>query len=121
METLETWLSSSQVQRDALFAHAKSPIPTDRGSLDGDIELSIRAAEAAGAQLAKAKYYLTGALSDAWKNVKTLYPDASIKELDAHIKDQIKGVQLLTDEIENLAKSLTKRTMAELNSRRSLL
>lgn len=121
MDTLETWLTSSQSQRDALFSHAKSPIPTERGLLDHDIELSIRAAEAAGAQLAKAKYYLTGALADAWKNVRTLHPDASVKELDAHIRDQVKGIQLLTDEIENLAKSLNKRTMSECNARRSLL
>lgn len=121
MEYLETWLRESQKQRDALFAHSKSPIPTERGLLDHDIELSIRAAEAAGAQLAKAKYFLTGALADAFRNVTKIDPDVKGVPRDILIKYQVKGIQLLHDEIENLARALNSRVKAECNGRRSLL
>lgn len=118
MEPLDTWLTSTQKQRDALFAHSKSPIPNDKGQLDDDIEKSIRAAEAAGAQFATARYYLTGAIADAFAAIPT---DVKGKARDIAIDDKVKGVQLLHDQIENLAKSLNSRVKAECNGRRSLL
>ena len=121
MESFENWLTSSQLQRDALFLHSKSKIPTDRGELSDDIEKSIRAAEAAGAQLAKSQYYLTEATAQALITARDLSPDIKGKERDIMIKDSVKGVQLLNDEIENLARSINNRVRAMLNSRRSLL
>lgn len=121
MDDLETWLTDSQYQRDALFSHAKSPIPSDKGHLDHDIELSIRVAEAAGAQLAKARYYLTGAMADAFSNVSKTSPDVKGAPREILIKDQVKGIQLLHDEIENLARALNSRVKASCNGRRSLL
>ena len=121
METFESYLASSQKQRDALFAHSKSPIPTDKGDLGDDIELSIRAAEAAGAQLAKMRYYLTSALKEAMLYAREKAPEYTVKEKDILVRDYVKDIQLLHDEVENLARSLNSRVKAECNGRRSLL
>lgn len=121
METFSEWLSSSQKQRDALFAHSNKPIPDDRGELSNDIEKSIRAAEAAGAQLNRAAYYLTAAKKDALLAAKDLSPDAKGVAREILIADAVKAEQLLHDDLENLARSLNQRVRAEMNSRRSLL
>lgn len=120
-ETFESWLTASQKQRDALFAHSHSEIPNDKGLLSDDIEKSIRAAEAAGAQLNRAKFYLTAARKEALMTARDLSPNEKGKARDILIDDAVKGEQLLHDDIENLARSLNNRVRAELNARRSLL
>lgn len=121
MDTFNDWLSDSQKQRNALFEHSKSEIPNDKGALSGDIEKSIRAAEAAGAQLNRSKYYLTEAMKNAYQTCADLSPDVKGKARDILIADAVKAEQLLHDDLENLARSLNNRIRAELNSRRSLL
>ena len=118
MENLETWLAQTQKQRDALFAHSKSQIPTDKSSLDDDIEKSIRAAEAAGAQFAMSRFYLTGAIAEAFAAIP---PDVKGQAREILIDDKVKTIQLLHDNLENLAKSLNSRVKASCNGRRSLL
>lgn len=121
METFSEWLTSSQKQRDALFKHSAKEIPSDKGELSGDIELSIRAAEAAGAQLNRAAYYLTAAKKEALLTAKDLSPDAKGVAREILIADAVKSEQLLHDDLKNLAHTLNQRVRAELNSRRSLL
>lgn len=118
MESFEDWLSSSQKQRNALFSHSKSEIPNEKGLLDADIEKSIRAAEAAGSQLAKARYFLTDARASELRKI-----DSSVKGVarEVYLEDAVKSTQLLVDEIENLARSLNSRVKAACNGRRSLL
>lgn len=117
MKPFEQWLTESQGQRDALFEHAKKPIPSDKGLLDQDIEKSIRAAEAAGAQLAMSRYYLTEARMTALKSIGDVKGSAR----DITIEDAVKQYELLKDQLENLAKSLNSRVRAACNGRRSLL
>lgn len=121
MEPAESWILKTQKQRDALFAHSASAIPNDKGALSDDIELSIRAAEAGGAQLNMAKYYLTSAMKSALQTAADLSPDAKGLAREILIKDAVKDEQLLHDNLENLCRSLNSRVRAECNSRRSLL
>lgn len=118
MDSLETWLTATQKQRDALFAHAKSAIPSEHSLLGDDIEKSIRAAEAAGAQLADVRYYLTGARKVAFDSIPV-----EVKGIgrEIAIDDKVKEIQMLYDKMENLAKSLNSRVRASCNGRRSLL
>lgn len=118
MEALKTWLAQTQKQRDALFQHSRSRIPTDKGELDDDIEKSIRAAEAAGAQFAMSRFYLTGAITDAFAAIP---PEVKGQAREILIDDKVKVVQLLHDNLENLARSLNSRVKASCNGRRSLL
>lgn len=118
MDSLENWLASTQKQRDALYAHSKSRIPNDKGELDADIEKSIRAAEAAGSQLASARFYLTEATAQAFAKIP---PDTKGAAREIIIEDEVKEIKFLYDNIENLARSLNSRVKAACNGRRSLL
>lgn len=121
MDEFSEWLTESQAIRDALFAHSKSKIPNEKGLLDADIEKSIRAAEVSGAQLAVVKYHLTGAMADAFKDMQVNHPDVKGVGRDILIKDRVREIELLHDQIENLARSLNSRVKSECNCRRSLL
>ena len=118
MDDLSSWLTSTEKQREALFAHSRSQIPNDKGLLDADIEKSIRAAEAAGAQLAKMRYFLTEATKKAFDAIP-----ADVKGLgrEVTINDMVKSEQLLHDQLDNLARALNSRVKASCNGRRSLL
>ena len=118
-DTFEEWLSRTQVQRDALFAYAKTETPTDPVLISGDIDKAMRAEFAAGIQLVDCDYFLTGETAKAVMAYKE--DEKSAKERDILVKDSVKGIRRLRDSLSLLKDILIARRIAGFGARKGFL
>jgi hypothetical protein len=130
MKSFPEWLADSQAQRDEFTAHCASPIPTDRGVLDGDIEKSINHSDVAGDQLVEIEWYLTKATEEAWVELSTpresgivlraLGQDMTALQKERWVESKVADIQRLHDRVEHKCKILNARIRAEIDRRRNL-
>jgi len=58
-QTFEQWIAATSVQRESLFAYAKTEMPTDPALVGPDLDKSLRAEMASGQELVDCEYFLS--------------------------------------------------------------
>ncbi len=121
-QSFESWLQSTQKQRDALFDYAKSEMPTSPELIGADIDKAIRAEQAAGLQAIDAEYFLTGETAKAVLKYKE--PDQENKgysatERNIMVKLEVREIVRLRDRLELLKQIFSARRINGFGSRKS--
>ena len=121
-ETFTDWLTRTQIQREALFAYAKTEMPTDAVLVGPDIDKALRAEVAAGLELIDCEYFLTGETAKAILDHKKRedLEAYSANERSAMIKNEVKEIVRLRDSLELVKSIFSARRIAQFGARRNM-
>ena len=121
-EDFPAWIARTQVQRDALFAYAKTEMPTELALVGPDIDKALRAEIAAGLELVDCEYFLTG------ETAKTILAHKKREDLEAYsanersamIKNEVKEIVRLRDSLELVKSIFSARRIAQFGARKAM-
>ena len=121
-DDFSAWLTESQHQRDALFAYAKTELPTDPAMIGPDIDKALRAELSTGLQLTNCEYFLTG------ETAKTILAHKKREDLEAYsanersamIKNEVKEIVRLRDSLELVKSIFSARRIAQFGARKAM-
>lgn len=121
-QTFEQWIAATSVQRESLFAYAKTEMPTDPALVGPDLDKSLRAEMASGQELVDCEYFLTGETAKAiLAHKKREDLEAySANERGAMIKNEVKEIVRLRDSLELLKGIFSSRRIAQFGARKAM-
>ena len=121
-QSFEEWIMATSIQREALFAYAKTEMPTDPALVGPDLDKALRAELAAGLELVDCEFFLTGETARAILDHKKRedLEAYSANERSAMIKNEVKEIVRLRDSLELLKSIFSARRIAQFGARKSM-
>ncbi len=116
---LTEWLEQTQEHRDCLANYGRSPMTTDAGERQLDIDKAIQNSDEIGRLKADADAFLTQHTAQAWLEVCKKYEEHPAKVREILVRDRVRDLQRIVDGIEITERTIKNRIYAAMNANRS--
>lgn len=117
--TFENWLVAHSKRFSDLYEYAKSPLPTDIGERQMDVEKAIRCGDDTSRLLADACSFLTMHTAQAVLSVKEAHKELTADERKLLVKDAVRKIQRIVDGLAVTERSIKDRIYAAFSANRA--